>query len=280
MSEQQFKISKIESMERAQTLDLSLHELSQRILKHNWSPFVFKYGRRKAENFLRTDIIVLDVDNAPEDEQMSLAGALELFKDHKHIIATTRSHRREKHSVVADRFRVILFLRDIIYDEVTYKNTWKSVYDRFSFIDERAKDAARLYFPSCSLVSIEKSGKLIDPVFNEKLNPKAKLLSPCPTKFTRVSMPGFATVFFQVGAPKGEWNDTLFRATCCAFECGWTLERVIESCGHITGWIESGDLTTICSAFYRVHGVKLRYAEALSVAQSLKARGIGFRQSP
>jgi hypothetical protein len=107
-----------ESTKYGTVVDIPDEKLPDLIVRNIYSPSVFVDGHRLNQKFRGTDLLVLDVDDG-----LSLEEAKEVFKDFKHIIATTRNHQKEKKlssgatKPACDRFRVILFLDKRITDE-------------------------------------------------------------------------------------------------------------------------------------------------------------------
>src|SRR5690606_11197139 len=83
----------------------SLNKLAELILKEKYSMGLFKDSIVKKANFVYCEAIALDFD-----KEYTLKQAKEDFSKFQCIIATTKSHRKEKNGEVHDRFRVIVFL--------------------------------------------------------------------------------------------------------------------------------------------------------------------------
>lgn len=118
-----------------------------------WSGIVWKDGRRKASNFLFSDVCVLDFD----DGQMTLREAQKVFCDQIHILGTTRSHQKEKQGIISDRFRVVIPWERRITDSKEYRYNMEKVVRDYP-ADSQCVDAARLYFPCKEIVSISDDG--------------------------------------------------------------------------------------------------------------------------
>lgn len=141
---------------------LSLEEFAD-VLKSNgnYSPFQYDNNYRKEiySNLDKCNCIMLDFDDG-----LSINEAKIIFSEYKNIIATTRSHQKEKNGIICDRFRVILptnrAFTDITIDE--YKMMMKLLILRFGS-DEATKDAARLYYAyEHSQIEINSNGFLFD----------------------------------------------------------------------------------------------------------------------
>jgi hypothetical protein len=137
----------------------SIENLKSIITKENYSLGQFKNSKRNLANFESAEAIGLDFDDG-----MSLSEAKELFKNYTHIIATTKSHGKEKNGKVSDRFRVILKLAQPITDVETFEATWFELAKRFPACDRACKDASRFFYPSVDVVSVNTTGEKVEPV--------------------------------------------------------------------------------------------------------------------
>lgn len=119
-----------------------------------WSPIVWKGGYRKEENFVSSQYCVLDFDSGTTIEE----AVQNKFADCNYIIGITKSHRKEKHGVIADRFRVIIPFERAITCVHEFKHNMEK-YISFYGSDERCVDAARYYFPCAAVTHIQ----ILDP---------------------------------------------------------------------------------------------------------------------
>lgn len=233
------KYSWSDGFSRVEPREGTEQELCEFIKTHTWSPAAFKSEKRNTENFLSTELIVLDVDEGATLEQ-----AREIFKPYKHIIATTRNHQKEKNGVICDRYRVILFLAAPITDIRQFAATWNNVAEKFPFIDKQAKDPARLFYSSKELVSIN-DGELIQPVEGLQLK--------MPQGYSRVTIKGRlgrATLeFLAEGAPKGQWNLALYKAARDLHQNGYSYEEAEEKLLRVTGHLDKHDYSSLQSAY-------------------------------
>ena len=137
----------------------SLQDLVKQATKYNYSTGIFKNNYRKKDNFIQADFIAIDVDNDDPNDTYTIEGAKEIFKDYKHIIMPTKSHRKDKNGRIADRFRVILFLETSITDAKNFTATWGQLLKYYPAADKACKDAARFYYPSPEVFSVMIKGK-------------------------------------------------------------------------------------------------------------------------
>jgi len=110
---------------------------------------LFKRWRNK-DNFKQTELMVLDVD-----EGASINEALVRLKEIslEALVLTTKSHQHDKHGVICDRFRILLFLERPIQNNDTFLATWFQAQKLFPYIDKSCKNSDRLWFPSRELVA-------------------------------------------------------------------------------------------------------------------------------
>ena len=111
----------------------------------NYSAGTFENGYRNKENYGGySDMIILDVDDG-----MTIDKAHQVFLPYNHIIATTKSHQKEKNGIVCDRFRILLPTETpITLNEKEYTILMRGIMKEFSFVDQSCKDASRFYYPS------------------------------------------------------------------------------------------------------------------------------------
>jgi hypothetical protein len=113
-----------------------------------WSPILFTNGIRTETNFKAVLACALDFDSPVT----TLDWALETFKNHAHIIGTTKSHQKEKKGITCDRFRVVLLFNEIIKDLNLYKYNMGILTTKYN-ADKACKDGARFFFPCTEIVS-------------------------------------------------------------------------------------------------------------------------------
>lgn len=225
---------------------LNFEELEKAITSHNWSPAVYRNNHRKKENFVSASIVGLDIDGG-----LTLEKALELFKDFKHIIATTKSHQKEKNGLIADRFRVVLFLEGLCDNAARYEATLNALISQWNFLDPQCKDCARFFYPSLEVVSINKGGSMValrelPPAEVPPLKPS---LLPELTDDQKGRLARSTLEFLVNGAEPGFWNGSLFKAAKDFQEQGYSYDEFYDRAERITGHLDAKDLITIGSAF-------------------------------
>lgn len=146
-----------------------------------YSASTFRDCYRNASNAEQGQtIFVLDIDNG-----MTLDEAKKKFGAYKAIIATTRSHQRDKHGIVCDRFRVILqCATPIMLDEDEYGNMMDEAIAYFG-ADEKCRDISRMYYGNPDAEVFEMSGsKLLEwEVFHRRSQSRRRAtVSYCSSK--------------------------------------------------------------------------------------------------
>jgi len=113
----------------------NLHKIVQSDYRQ-YSPYTFNNGKKIRDNWSNNEqnIIVFDIDDG-----LSILGAEEIFKDYKYFICTTKSHRKEKKGLVADRFRIILHAINIPKGE-HYFDFLKELEIVYPFIDKQVNN--------------------------------------------------------------------------------------------------------------------------------------------
>ena len=108
----------------------------------NYSAGSFKNGYRKRENYLNyCDLIILDIDDG-----MSIKDAKDLFCAYDYIIATTKSHQKDKHGIICDRFRVILPTdKPITLNQVDYTKLMAEIHNTFLFFEKTFNSNLKIF---------------------------------------------------------------------------------------------------------------------------------------
>lgn len=112
----------------------------------NYSAGTFENGHRKADNYLNySDLIILDID-----EGLTIKEAKKIFEPFDYILATTKSHQKQKDKKApCDRFRIILPTdTPITLNKEEYTQMMTEVHNEYNFVDKSCKDASRFYYPT------------------------------------------------------------------------------------------------------------------------------------
>jgi hypothetical protein len=126
------------------------------ILNCCWSPEIWKDGVRLKENFIASYFLVLDFDEPGDETMHEINNA---FCDHKRIIATTKSHQKEKNGVVCDRFRLVIPWDKPVTELSLYLHNMQCAYKRFPWADRACLTAGRFYYPSKKIIYIDRESE-------------------------------------------------------------------------------------------------------------------------
>lgn len=196
-------------------------ELATLATKNKYSLGLFKKNHRTSANFEQTEAIGLDIDGG-----MSLDEAKRAFAGFKHAILPTRNHRKEKNGVIADRFRVILFLSTPITDADTYYATWFALKRQYPASDDACKDPSRMFFPSIEAASINEEGRLVEPVKPQPKKEETKAPAPSPGQRGKLGRDTLA--FLEFGSAPGGRNNAVHKAARDFHQNLFTLEEATE----------------------------------------------------
>lgn len=212
-----------------------------------WSPGIFEDGERKNTKLKEISLLVLDVD-----EGCSIAEAEIQFSGYRYIIATTKSHQKEKNGVICDRFRVILFLDKPVHSDAEFKELWFAAFARWPFIDKACKDTARFYFP-CTEVVASEEGK----TFSERIAtqaPRQQGNGRPAASIQKGKLSRLTKDFLAEGAPAGEWHARLHKAAVDFKEQGFDQDEATSKLAAATtsfnGELDQHDLATIDDVYH------------------------------
>ena len=105
----------------------------------------YRGSYRSISNFIRSDVIVMDVDNAGT-EWVTPDKLDELLPDVSYAVAFSRNHMKEKNGKAPrPKFHVYFPVKEIT-DAAAYAALKRGVQERFPFFDAHALDAARFIF--------------------------------------------------------------------------------------------------------------------------------------
>ena len=239
----------------------SLQDLIKYATSHWYSPIVFKNEYRNGNNFLEASCIAADIDEGMTIEQAAL-----LFKDYRHLIMPSKSHRKEKNGIVTDRFRVILFLDETVKEPQDYKATWYALKAFCPAMDRQCKDLARFYYASTEVYSKNESGKLWPVTKYEapETDLDAALADNNDTQKGELS--AATKKLLADGERPGERHGALVKAVFDMKEQGYSIDQIkfkIDAMAKSGGnWdtphINEKDITTIEDVYNRPHKYELR----------------------
>ena len=110
---------------------------------------VFTNNTRSNANFIKSDVLVMDIDNdhtENSDEWMTVKKLSEVFADYNFALVTSRSHMQAKAGKVARPKFHIYFQIEEVTDKTLYSAMKEDLVNTYKFFDTNAKDAARFFF--------------------------------------------------------------------------------------------------------------------------------------
>ena len=111
----------------------------------------YKDDKRSNDNFIESDVIVMDIDNDHTDDSSKFITEEMmdgLFPDVNYCLVPSRHHLKEKGTKgVRPRFHVMFPIKDV-KDVSTYANLKEALYKKYPFFDSNALDGARFFFGS------------------------------------------------------------------------------------------------------------------------------------
>jgi hypothetical protein len=124
-----------------------------------------KDNHRKETNYIQCtmDLIMYDIDDG-----MTVEECQETLKDVKHIILTTENHKKDKHGIVCDRFRVIIQMDTSLVEcnSEEYKQAYKTLGTELGLpYDNAAQDISRFFASFAGAEYYYNDGEPID--FND-----------------------------------------------------------------------------------------------------------------
>lgn len=135
--------------ENYKSIEIDLYELETYTNRYNYSFGCFKDGYRKASNVISiAPVLCYDID-----ENLSIKECQNLLESWSYVIITSKSHQKDKHGLVCDRYRLILPLTKAPMIE-DYSEFYDYVGDMLGIKHDKAtKDVSRFYFPNKTQVS-------------------------------------------------------------------------------------------------------------------------------
>lgn len=207
--------------EVALTRDLAV--ISEIMMRYVWSPCVWKQGDRRETNFVAADYCVLDFDDPDTPLEQAVKN---VFCDMAHVIGTTKSHQKEKHGVVCDRYRVLIPFTRMITQLGEYKATMRQVVTQYGS-DQACKDGARYLFPCTRIVSIQPEGE------RQEITAAETVVQPTAYHHYGQRVPSWIMDLLKHGVKAGESrNEACYRVAAGLAACG--MDDVEEICKLIT----------------------------------------------
>jgi hypothetical protein len=213
----------IKETSRFRSTTINSFEDVKNIIKHDWSPIVWKQGQRKKDNFQSCELLVLDVDN-DGDAIFTIEAAKNYLEQHglAYIIAPSRSHQKEKGGKVRDRFRIIIPLEEPILAAEAYEEFYVNITEELDgigvVVDNSCKDGGRFFFASPNVYSECFDGCCL--VYRQKKKKKCADKSADKKAGKRLYENSDGGMLTEK-VPVGERNSTLFKRACKAYRLGY-----------------------------------------------------------
>jgi hypothetical protein len=185
----------------------------------NYSATAFRDRYRDGEHALPgQEMVILDFDGG-----YTIDEAMVDFEDFVCAFATTRNHMREKHGVIAERFRVLLPTdKPVMLDVEGFKLMMAEVMRRFPHADPACKNIDRMYYGNPDAEVFFSGGEQLfawEPCYLAAIARKRE--EECERQDRRQRSPipeggrmqGYETFFRNHFAP-GRRNATLYRLAC------------------------------------------------------------------
>lgn len=173
-----------------------------------YSAGTFKKGYRNKDNYEeKQNLIIIDIDDG-----MKMETAKMMFSNYKCMIATTKSHQKDKNGLTCDRFRIIFITdRTIKLNSEIYSEFMQNVYDSLGVpADTSCKDSSRFYYGAKGDYWYSEGDKLfeISDLIPDTTKDKERKIMLSSTGIG--STEGVARVLLEEGA-KGNRNHTVLR---------------------------------------------------------------------
>jgi hypothetical protein len=197
----------------------------------NYSATAFRDGYRDGEHALQgQELIILDFD-----DRYSIDEGMVDFADFIGLIATTRNHMKEKHGVIAERFRVILPTeRPVMLEREAFKLMMAEVMACYKHADKSCKNIDRMYYgyPDAEVYYLEGTQlfdwarfyrrALVRQRREELLEAgRARNKNKCATVKRSYKS------FFMKRFVPGNRNNTLYQLAC------WMRDEGVEECDRL-----------------------------------------------
>lgn len=92
------------------------------------SPYYYKFRQKNTYGWCnsRQNLLILDIDDG-----MTISDIQILLEHHTYLIYTTKSHQKDKHGLICDRFRLIIPAENIPRDDTVYFTMLRLLRHRF-----------------------------------------------------------------------------------------------------------------------------------------------------
>lgn len=121
----------------------------KRVAQYDHVAGLFSNNTRSNANFLKSDVLVMDIDNdhtENPDDWITEEYLKILFSDYHFALVTSRNHMVQKGNKAArPKFHIYFQINEVI-DKDAYAFLKEELTNRYNFFDTNAKDAARFFF--------------------------------------------------------------------------------------------------------------------------------------
>lgn len=128
---------------------ISDKESLQSVAQFDHVPDLFTNNTRSNINFIKSDMLVMDIDNDhsdSSDEWMTEEKLCDVFADYTFALVTSRSHLQAKGGKAPRPKFHIYFQIEKVTDKALYTAMKEELVITYKFFDTNAKDAARFFF--------------------------------------------------------------------------------------------------------------------------------------
>ena len=223
-------------------------DLAKTCTTWTYSASIFVPNYRLDRNFRCANLLVLDFD-----EGVPLGDVAAKVQGLTFCLAPTRNHGVDKNDGkgVQDRFRLILELEKTVWDLEVYKHTAKRWAEALG-ADMMATSGAQAWRISREIALLEAGDKArihTDVPFVEKQERQKRDEERRERLATNRVLTKSMMRVLDNEIPEGAGNQTIYRAACDAFDCGWDYGRVISEFSIALPWFrEAGGEDTVRSA--------------------------------
>lgn len=199
--------------------------LERIVLKCVWSSIVWKDNVRKSDNFLLSKFLVLDFDSVGDE---TMEGINDSLKDFKRIIATTKSHQKDKGGVTCDRYRLIIPFTTPITSLDVYRYNYSLALKKYWWADPACKDGARFFFPSKEIVYLDREGEYTWDVVDLPCASTASVNHTFTRPEIKRKIPSWYLAFINDGVldKNNSRNTTLYKMAADLFRLGFTESEI------------------------------------------------------
>lgn len=194
-----------------------------------YSAGTFEGGHRTKGNYKqKQNLIIIDIDDGMKFETAKL-----MFANYKCLLATTKSHQKDKNGLTCDRFRIVFITdRTIKLESEMYSRFMSNVYDSLGVpADESCKDSSRMYYGAKGEYWYSEGEKLFEISDLIPETTKEKERNTMLTSSGVGSTTGLERVLLE-DAMKGNRNHTILRYGMFLITNGYSLgdsrKKVLE----------------------------------------------------